>query len=113
MTYLHYKGYTGTIEPQLEDNRLFGKLAFIRDLVTYEADTLAELKREFEFSVESYLESCHALGRQPDQPFKGTFNIRTSPDLHRAAMLAASEEDVSLNAFVNQAIVEKLERMQA
>ncbi len=113
MTYLHYKGYTGTIEPQLEDNSLFGKLAFIRDLVTYEAQTLAELQKEFEYSVDAYLQSCEELGRKPETPFKGSFNVRSSPDIHRQIVLAASQEDMSLNAFVNQAIMEKLARHHA
>lgn len=108
MTHLHYKGYLGTIEPQLEDNRLYGKLAFIRDLVTYEAENLADLKKEFEHSVDAYLKDCEELGREPNQPFKGSFNVRTTPELHRQAVLAAG--DMSLNSFVAQAIKEKVER---
>jgi len=108
MTYLEYKGYLGTIEPELEDDTLFGKLAFIRDLVTYEANDLAGLRYEFEQSVEAYLESCHELGRAPDTPFKGTFNVRVSPEIHRqAAMLAGGR---SLNAFVAEALAEKISR---
>jgi len=47
MIYLEYKGYSGTIEPELESGTLFGKLAFIRDIITYEAEALAELEKEF------------------------------------------------------------------
>jgi predicted HicB family RNase H-like nuclease len=108
MTYLNYKGYLGTIEPQLDDNTLYGKLAFIRDLVTYEASSLAELKKEFEFSVDAYLQDCTELGREPNVPFKGSFNVRTTPELHRQAVAAAG--DMSLNAFVSQAIAEKVQR---
>ena len=50
MTYLTYKEYQGTIEPQLDDNTLFGKLAFIRDLVTYEAETLEQLMANIRLS---------------------------------------------------------------
>lgn len=50
----------------------------------------------------------HPLGKQPDQPFKGTFNVWISPELHRKAILAAS---ASLNAFVSDAIQEKLMRL--
>jgi predicted HicB family RNase H-like nuclease len=110
MTYLNYKGYLGTIEPQLSDDTLFGKLAFIRDTVTYEAPTLAELRKEFECSVDTYLESCKELGREPNVPFKGSFNVRTTPELHQRAAFVASGLDMSLNAFVSQAIAEKLER---
>ncbi len=52
MSYLKYKGYLGTIEPDLETGELFGKLAFIRDLVTYEAETLKALEKAFTASVD-------------------------------------------------------------
>ena len=111
MSYLKYKGYLGTIEPDLETGVLFGKLAFIRDLITYEAETLKTLEQAFQESVDGYLESCAELGKKPDQPFKGTFNVRISPELHRKAVLASS--DNSLNAFVSDAIQEKLMRLGA
>lgn len=110
MTYLKYKGYVGTIEADLENNLLFGKLAYLRDLVTYEAGTLAELEQEFRTSVDSYLQDCAELGRTADKPFKGVFNVRISEELHRNAVLAAGE--LSLNAFVSEAIREKIERSQ-
>ncbi|MDS7927926.1 type II toxin-antitoxin system HicB family antitoxin [Acinetobacter sp. V91_7] len=109
MSYLKYKGYLGTIEPDIETGELFGKLAFIRDLVTYEAETLKELEREFQFSVDGYLASCAELGKSPEQPLKGTFNVCIPPELHRKAVMAAG--DSSLNAFVSEAISEKLVRL--
>lgn len=108
MTYLTYKGYQGTIEPQLDSGTLYGKIAFIRDLVTYEATTLADLVREFEYSVDEYLNDCEELGKTPDKPFKGSFNVRISPELHRQAAISAG--DKSLNAFVCEAIKEKVAR---
>lgn len=111
MTYLKYKGYLGTIEPDLESGELFGKLAFIRDLVTYEAATVKVLEQEFQASVDAYLESCAAVGKKPDVPFKGTFNVRITPELHRAAVIASG--DGSLNAFVAEAISEKIGKLQS
>ena len=110
MKYLEYKGYLGTVEPEPERGVLFGKLAFIRDLVTYEAGALPDLIAEFHTAVDMYLESCEALGHEPNKPFKGSFNVRVGPELHRAAALASGEE--SLNAFVSQAIQEKIDRME-
>ena len=110
MTHFKYKGYLGTVEPEIESGTLFGKLAYIRDLVTYEAATLPELEQEFQHSVDEYLDSCEELGRAPNHPFKGVFNVRTGPDLHRAAVMASGEQ--SLNAFVCEAIMEKVERCQ-
>jgi|TARA_B110000116_G_scaffold261994_1_gene266804 predicted HicB family RNase H-like nuclease len=109
--YLEYAGYQGTIEPQLESGTLYGKLAFIRDLVTFEADNLKALEAEFRVSVDDYLADCIELDKAPDKPFKGVFNVRTGPDLHRAAVIASGSQ--SLNAFVCTAIQEKVERLEA
>ena len=108
MTYLSYRGYKGTIEPQIETGTLYGKLAFIRDLVTYEATTLTELEREFKASVDAYLEDCAELEKRPDKPFKGSLNIRIGEELHRA--VATIDSGLTLNAFICDAIREKLER---
>ena len=108
MTYLSYKGYKGTIEPQIDTGTLYGKLAFIRDLVTYEATTLVDLEREFRVSVDGYLEDCAEVGKTPDKPFKGSLNIRIGEELHRK--VATVDSGLSLNAFICSAIREKLER---
>jgi predicted HicB family RNase H-like nuclease len=109
MKYFKYNGYLGTIEPQIEEGTLFGKLAFIRDLVTYESDNMTDLKQQFEISVDAYLAECIELGKIADIPCKGTFNVRVSPSLHREAVIASGEE--SLNSFVAQAIQEKILRI--
>ncbi|EEV3063051.1 type II toxin-antitoxin system HicB family antitoxin [Escherichia coli] len=81
MKHFKYKGYLGTVEPDFENNILHGKLAFIRDLVTFEAETLADLEREFKTSVDLYLQSCVEDGKEPDTPFKSVFNVRLDPEL--------------------------------
>lgn len=108
MTFLHHKGYVGTIEADLENQMLFGKLAYIQDVITYEASTLAELEKEFQTSVEMYLETCAELNREPNKPFKGVFNVRIGEELHRQAALSAGNR--SLNTFVMEAIQEKIGR---
>ena len=54
-----------------DDGTLFGKVAYIRDLITYEADTLPKLVKEFHQSVDAYLEDCEELGKVPDTPYQG------------------------------------------
>lgn len=106
--HFEFKGYVGTIKPNMEFGNLHGKLAFIRDLVTYEAETLPELEKEFKVSVDDYLASCAEVGKKPDVPCKGSFNIRPGKELHLKAALASG--DKSLNAWVTEAIAEKLEK---
>lgn len=101
MTVLKYKDYVGSIEFDLEENNLCGKLLHIRDLVTYEADSPADLKVAFEEAVDDYLEDCLAEGQEPDKPFKGSFNVRISPTLHRELALEAKSRNVTLNEHVS------------
>ncbi len=109
MTHLSYKGYLGTIEPDIESGTLFGKLAFIRDLVTYEASDLKTLEKEFQVSVDDYLKDCADLGRAPGVPCKGSFNVRVGHDLHLAASVVATKQGISLNDLTRRALSEYLE----
>ena len=102
--YLEYKGYLGTIEPELDNDTLYGKIAFIRDLVTYEAINIKTLREEFQFSVDEYLKNCEALGIEPSKSFKGSFNVWVKPKIHQAAVLSAQSIDMNLNSFVEQAM---------
>jgi predicted HicB family RNase H-like nuclease len=99
-----HRGYTGSVEFSIEDGVLFGQILFINDLVNYEADNLTQLKRAFEEAVDGYLEVCAEQGQEPDKPCSGTFNVRVSPDLHRAVLIEAARRGISLNDFVRSAL---------
>lgn len=105
---LNYRGYYGSIEASTEDNCLFGKLRFIRALVNYEGETVAELTAAFREAVDDYLETCKQLGVEPEQPCKGSFNVRVGHGLHLAAATAAAEHGISLNELTRNALDEYL-----
>ena len=107
---LEYRGYIGSAEYSAEDEVFYGKLEYIRDLVSYEADDARGLRRAFEEAVDDYLETCAAENRRPNEPFKGSFNVRAGPDLHRQAVLAARKQGVNLNTFVGDALRAYLRR---
>jgi len=106
MSTMNYKGYVGTVEYSEQDELLYGQLSYIRDLVNYEAESAKGLKSAFHSAVDNYLASCEKRGKEPNKPFRGSFNVRTGSELHRAAVIAA--QDQSLNAFVCDAIREKV-----
>lgn len=105
---LKYKGYTGTIEIDTDAECLCGQVLFIRGLIVYEADTLPELRRNFESAVDAYLASCAADGTSPEKPASGTFNVRIGPELHAAAIVASHHVDISLNEWMKRAVQAKL-----
>jgi predicted HicB family RNase H-like nuclease len=104
-----YKGYCGSIEFSLDDGCLFGQILFVRDLVTYEAEKIVELKQAFEDAVDFYLDKCERENLKPDKPFSGSFNVRLTPELHRAAAIEAARIGTSLNDLVRDCIESRLD----
>ncbi len=103
---LEYKGYTGSVDFSAEDKVFFGKLTGIRDVVTFEGETVKELMKAFHDAVNDYLTMCKELGKDPDKEYKGSFNVRLKPRVHRLAAMKSAALKISLNQFVEK-VVEK------
>ena len=101
---LAYRNYNGTVEYSKEDGCLFGKVTGIKSLLSYEGDSVRELEKDFQNVIDEYLRDCEEKGIEPEQPYKGTFNVRISPELHRIVAVYAMEHGKSLNAVVEEAI---------
>ena len=54
--------------------------------------------------VDDYLDLCVQSGTEPEKAYKGNFNVRISPELHKQAVVAAMARNVSLNSFVEASI---------
>ncbi len=105
---LEYKGYNGTVEYSAEDNVLFGKVIGIKSLISYEGQSVEELKADFEGAVDEYLEYCEEKSIEPEKTYKGSLNVRFSPETHREATLIALSERISLNQFIENSVKEKI-----
>jgi len=106
--YLKYKDYVGSINIDFKDDILHGEIEFINDLVTYTGSTIAELRNSFQEAVDDYLETCTEIGKEPDKPFSGTFNIRIGQDLHREVAIRAKMDDMSINEIIKLAVTQLL-----
>ena len=62
----------------------------------------------FHNSIDNYLELCEKIGKIPEKEFKGSFNIRISPEVHKQIALVAAQKDISLNQYVANVIEESL-----
>ena len=101
---LSYKNYNGTVEYSKEDECLFGKVVGIKSLLSYEGDSVKELEQNFHNIIDEYLADCEERSVEPERPYKGSFNVRISPELHRNIAVYAIEHGKSLNAAVEEAI---------
>ena len=103
---LEYKGYHTKVEYVAENNCLYGKIEGINDLVTFEAHNLESVKKEFHDAVDDYLAFCDEIGQEPEKEYKGLFNVRIKPELHRRLSMEADKEGITMNALIERIIVE-------
>ena len=104
---MEHRGYVGSAQFSESDRVFHGRVQGIRDVVSYEGESVEALEADFRAAVDHYLAMCAADGEEPERPFPGKFLVRTSPEVHRAIASTAAREGKSLNAWV----AETLERI--
>jgi len=102
---LQHKGYTGNVQFDADDMLFYGRvLGLKKAIIAYEGKTVDDLVKDFRDAVEDYLDHCQENGIEPEKPFKGTFNIRIDPDLHKRLVVNALGEGKTLNAFIKSVL---------
>lgn len=109
---IEYNGYIGSIEYSPEDKCFFGKLEMIDDLVTFEATNAEELEQNFKNAVDEYIKTCKDIGREPQKTYKGVFNVRIDPKLHKKVSKEAIKAGMSLNAFIQKTLQNQVSHKQ-
>ena len=94
----------GSVEFSEEDGLFYGKVMGIRALISYEGSTAAELVNDFHDAVDDYLVLCEENHTEPERAYKGSFNVRISPELHKQAVIFAMAHNMSLNSLVENSI---------
>lgn len=110
---MEYKGYLGRVEFDEEAGIIHGEVINTRDVITFQGESVAEVKQAFHESIDDYLEFCRTRGESPDKPFSGQFVTRISPDLHRQVNVAAVLSGKSLNAWVAEQLQGAVSRLEA
>jgi len=101
---MKYKNYIGHVAFDDEAEIFHGEVINTKDVITFQGETVKELKKAFIDSIEDYLAFCAERGEQPEKPYSGKFNLRLSPELHQKACLLAKEKETSLNSWVIETI---------
>jgi predicted HicB family RNase H-like nuclease len=102
--YMKYKGYTGLVELEEGSDVLFGRVIGLRDVITFQGESVAEVTRAFHDSVDDYLEFCAERGESPEKPYSGQFVLRLDPSLHRELANLAQAQSTSLNALIEDVL---------
>lgn len=61
-----YKGYYGIMEVDVKTDSIYGRVLYIRGLITFQATTVRQAKIEFAKSVDDYIEFCKELNKEPN-----------------------------------------------
>jgi predicted HicB family RNase H-like nuclease len=77
---LIYKGFIGSVQFSADDSVFFGKVEGINDLVSFEGETVQELKKAFRYAVDEHIKDCELENTLPEKSYKGNFNVRLTPD---------------------------------
>ena len=105
---MDYKGYLGDVTFDSEAHIFHGDVLNTRDVITFQGKTVDELESAFKESIEDYLEWCLEDGVEAEKPYSGKFNLRISPELHKEIAITAKKLKISINKFVEKAVVDEL-----
>ena len=104
MNTMTYKGYTSRIDFDDRDDLLVGRLLGIQDVVSFHADSVAQLRDAFHEAVDDYLQTCEKIGKPPQKPASGKLMLRIPPEVHGAALIAAQAAGKSLNQWAAEVL---------
>jgi len=107
---MEHKGYYAGKVTFDDDAGIFhGEVVGTRDIITFQGQSAAQLKKAFKDSVNDYLAFCSERGREPEKAFSGRFLLRIGPEEHRMVSAAAQSSGVSINAWIAHTIQQKAE----
>ncbi len=106
---MEYKGYFAKVEFDGDANIFHGEVINLRDVITFEGESVSELKKAFMDSVDDYLAFCAERGEEPEKPYSGKFVVRVDPELHKSITLEARKKGKSLNVWVKDALSKALD----
>ena len=97
---LEYKGYKGHAEFDAGAGLFHGEVLDLRDVITFQGQSVDELEEAFRDSVDDYLEFCAERGEEPEKPFSGRLMLRLPVGLHRRLYVEAKRCGMSLNQLI-------------
>lgn len=86
--------------PSTEIGRILG----IHDIVSFEGESVDELRVDFRNAVDSYLATCAEIGKTPERQRSGKLLVRLPSELHYQLAVRAESSGESINSLVVDAV---------
>jgi predicted HicB family RNase H-like nuclease len=97
---MEYKGYIGRVAFDDEAGLFHGEIINTRDVITFQGTNVEDIQREFQVSIDVYLEFCAEQNKAPDNPCSGHLVLDISPELQTAMVQTARQEHKNLDAWI-------------
>ena len=102
---MKYKGYWAEIKYSDEDECFCGYIEGLKDdIISFDGVTVKELKKNFKYAIDDYLETCKKLCKEPEEQCKGSLNVRLGVELHNKAKMKSIEKNISINELIKNAV---------
>ena len=101
---LYYKGYYTDVKFEAEDHSLCGIIEGIKDFVNFVCYDAKDVEKEFHQAVDDYLIYCEEIGKEPEKPYSGVFQVRVTPEIHRNIAERARKENTTINTVVRRTL---------
>ncbi len=105
---MEYKGYIGEVQFDFNSHIFHGEVINTRDVITFQGKSVSELEKAFKDSIEDYIKWCNEEEVNPERQYSGKFNLRISPELHKEIAITAKKMKISINSFVEKAVIDEL-----
>lgn len=110
MNSMIYKGYTARIEYDERDGLFVGRVLGLRDIVSFQGESVETLRDNLAAAVDDYLGDCAERGIEPEKPASGRLMLRIPPEVHGAALVAARAAGKSLNQWAAETLAKAAQR---
>jgi predicted HicB family RNase H-like nuclease len=104
MNTMRYSGYTASMEFDVDDKIIIGRVLDIDDIITFHGASVTEFEAAFQQAVDGYRGACEQLGQAAEKPASGKLMLRVSPLIHAAAIKASARQGQSLNKWAENAL---------
>lgn len=101
---LEYKRYIAQLDFDLQESIIIGRVINTKDIISFHANTLSEVRQIFTDIIDTYLIECEEENISPSKPYSGKFNLRIDFNLHRELSIEAAQEGLSLNDLTENLI---------
>lgn len=104
MKAMTYKSYAAHIAYSDEDECFVGRVAGIRDSITFHGESVQEIRAAFCEAVDFYLTTCFERGEEPNKPHSGKILLRLDPAVHAHIAFQAQAHGKSINQYAGEVL---------